>query len=146
ERLQGSSNPAGPISAGVPGAVESERLRRPPMSARDRVLQVLAELLRDLPGAQLEVLEREVGQALGRPVSRKSLEEVLVRHPDRFEADAGGRWRLKVRADVVEPEDVGPPQGRTALRRGCYVVFDLETLGKEAEGEDTEIIEIALAR
>src|SRR5262249_62190313 len=33
-----------------------------------------------------------------------------------------------------------------ALRRGSFVVFDLETLGKEAENEDTEIIEIALAR
>jgi DNA polymerase III epsilon subunit-like protein len=117
------------------------------MSARDRVLQILGEALLDAPGgAQLEVLEREVGRILGRPVSRKSLEEVLVRHPERFEADAGGRWRLRVRADVVEPEDVGPPRGRSVLRRGSYVVFDLETLGKEAEGEDTEIIEIALAR
>ncbi len=117
------------------------------MSARDRVLQILGDVLRETQdGAQLEVLEREVGRVLGRPISRRSLEDVLVRHPDRFEADAGGRWRLKVRADVVEPEESGPPLGYTALRRGCYVVFDLETLGKEAEGEDTEIIEIALAR
>jgi ATP-dependent DNA helicase DinG len=53
---------------------------------------------------------------------------------------------LKVREDVIEPEDAGPPAGRNVLRRGSYVVFDLETLGREAEGEATEIIEIALAR
>jgi ATP-dependent DNA helicase DinG len=117
------------------------------MNARDRVLQILGAALRDAQGgAQLEVLEREVGRILGRPVSRKSLEELLVRHPERFDSDAGGRWRLKVRAELVEPEDVGPPVGRNSLQRGSYVVFDLETLGKEAEGEDTEIIEIAFAR
>jgi ATP-dependent DNA helicase RecQ len=117
------------------------------MSAQDRVLQLLGDVLRQAHGgAQTEVLEREVGRMLGRPVSRKSLEEVLVRHPDRFTMDAGGRWRLKVRDDVVEPEEAGPPMGRTPLQRGCYVVFDLETLGRDAEGEDTEIIEIALAR
>src|SRR5438034_1104413 len=116
------------------------------MSARDRVVEILNDLLRDLGGAQIEVLEREIGRELGRPVSRKNLEEILVRHPDRFETDAGGRWRLRVQADVIEPEDVGPPTNRVALRRGCYVVFDLETLGKEAQGGGTEIIEIALAR
>ncbi|MBK7994746.1 MAG: hypothetical protein IPK14_15605 [Blastocatellia bacterium] len=32
------------------------------------------------------------------------------------------------------------------MKHGCYVVFDLETLGKDAESEETEIIEIAYAR
>src|SRR5262249_35406783 len=40
----------------------------------------------------------------------------------------------------------GPPSGRQPLERGRFVIFDLETLGRETAGEETEIIEIALAR
>ena len=64
----------------------------------------------------LEVLEREVAHTLGRPVSRKSLEGLLVRNPERFEVDAGGHWRRRVRVEEVEPEDPGPPPGRQPAR------------------------------
>jgi len=87
-------------------------------------------------GILLEVLERDVARALGRPVSRKSLEGLLVRNPERFEVDAGGRWRLRARVEEVEAEDPGPPPGRQPLERGRFVIFDLETLGREAAGEE----------
>jgi DNA polymerase III epsilon subunit-like protein len=117
------------------------------MSPQDRILEILQEALRvAVEGMLLEVLEREVARALGRPISRKSLEGLLVRNPERFEVDAGGRWRLRVRVEEIEPEDSGLPPGRQLLERGRFVVFDLETLGREAAGEETEIIEIALAR
>ena len=117
------------------------------MSPQDRLLEILQEALRVAgEGILLEVLEREVAHTLGRPVSRKSLEGLLVRNPERFAVDAGGHWRLRVRVEEIEPEDPGPPPGRQPLARGRFVIFDLETLGREAAGEETEIIEIALAR
>src|SRR5215475_12926473 len=117
------------------------------MSPQDHIREILHEALRVAgAGMLLEVLEREVARALGRPVSRKSLEGLLVRHPERFEADAGGRWRLKAQIEEVQPEEPGPLSGRQPLERGRFVIFDLETLGRETAGEETEIIEIALAR
>ena len=108
------------------------------MSPQDRILEILQEALRVAgEGMLLEVLEREVARALGRPISRKSLEGLLVRNPERFEVDAGGRWRLRVRVEEIEPEDSGLPPGRRLLERGRFVVFDLETLGREAAGEET---------
>ena len=116
------------------------------MNGPDRILAILRETLSGSDaGLLLEVLEREIAKILGRPISRKNLEDILVRHPDQFELGSGGRWRVRVQTQEVEPEETGPVP-RTPLTRGRFVVFDLETLGKEAEGEETEIIEIALAR
>src|SRR5262245_40969832 len=117
------------------------------MSPQERIREILQEALRAAgAGILLEVLEREVARALGRPVSRKNLEGFLVRNPERFEVDAGGRWRLRAQIEEIEPEEPEPPSGRQPLERGRFVIFDLETLGRETAGEETEIIEIALAR
>jgi hypothetical protein len=83
------------------------------MSPQDRIREILQEALRVAgAGILLEVLEREVARALGRPVSRKSLEGLLVRNPERFEVDAGGRWRLRAQIEEIEPEEPGPPSRR----------------------------------
>src|SRR5262249_15820289 len=117
------------------------------MSPQDRIREILQEALRVAEtGMLLEVLEREVARALGRPVSRKSLEGLLVRNPERLEVDAGGRWRLRAQIEEIEPEEPGPSSGRQLLERGRFVIFDIETLGRETAGEETEIIKIALAR
>jgi len=115
------------------------------MSAR--ILQFLEEILRAAPdGAQLEVLEREIARKLGRPVSRGNLQQLLARNSDRFEQKAGGQWRLRSQGDSAEEDSAEPVIARTPLPRGRYIVFDLETLGREAESEEIEIIEIAYAR
>ncbi|KAF0241399.1 MAG: hypothetical protein FD167_4012, partial [bacterium] len=47
------------------------------MSGREKVLQMLGEVLADVTnGLQLEVVELEIGKKLGRPISRKNLEEL----------------------------------------------------------------------
>lgn len=117
------------------------------MSGREKILEMLGQVLTDSAnGLQLEVLELEIAKKLGRPISRKNLEELLVRHPDRFEVDGGGHWQLKIRAQAIEVEQPALLKTSSSLKHGCYVVFDLETLGKDAESEETEIIEIAYAR
>ena len=61
------------------------------MSPQDRILEILQETLRAaVEGILIEMLEREVARALGRPVSRKSLEGLLVRNPERL------RWMREV--------------------------------------------------
>lgn len=111
------------------------------------ILQLLEEVLWTRPdGAQFEVLEREVAGKLNRAVSKRSLHDLLVRHSDRFVEDAGGRWRLRAEGGPAEAADDEPRQARAPLARGRYVVFDLETLGREADGDEIEIIEIAYAR
>jgi DNA polymerase III epsilon subunit-like protein len=116
----------------------------------DRIIQFINETLRAAPeGMQFEVLERAVAVKLGHPIARGSLRNLLVRNSNLFVEDKGGRWRLRIHAEAVEPEDGEPVAGqpmRQPLRRGRFVVFDLETLGREADGEDIEIIEIAFAR
>src|ERR1051325_509139 len=115
----------------------------------DRIIQFINEALRSTPdGMQFEVLERAIADKLGRSVARGSLRNLLVRNSSLFVEDAGGRWRLRVHAEPGEPED-GEPAGevtRQPLARGHFVVFDLETLGREASGDDIEIIEIAYAK
>src|SRR2546427_2360447 len=102
------------------------------MNGPDRILAILREALsRADEGLLLEVLEREIAKILGRPISRKNLEDILVRHPYHFDLGPGGRWRIKVQREEVEPEDVGPTS-RAPLTRGGFIIFDLETLGKEA--------------
>ncbi|HEV2765468.1 MAG TPA: RecQ family ATP-dependent DNA helicase, partial [Pyrinomonadaceae bacterium] len=117
----------------------------------ERIIQYIAETLRAAPeGAQLEVLEREVRLKLGRPVARGVLRDLLVRNSNLFTEDAGNRWRLRALAEEVEPEDGEPASSgqpaRQPLARGRFVVFDLETLGREPDGEEIEIIEIAYAK
>lgn len=52
------------------------------MSPQEHILQQLREALGEArEGLLLEVLERAVARALGRPVSRKNLEGLLVRYP-----------------------------------------------------------------
>ncbi|HYO90147.1 MAG TPA: exonuclease domain-containing protein, partial [Pyrinomonadaceae bacterium] len=116
----------------------------------DRIIQFINETLRSSPeGMQFEVLERAVTVRLGHRVARGSLRNLLVRNSNLFVEDAGGRWRLRIHAETVGPEDgelVAGQATRQPLRRGRFVVFDLETLGREADSEEIEIIEIAFAR
>jgi ATP-dependent DNA helicase RecQ len=116
----------------------------------ERIIQIITDCLRASPGGiQLEVLEREVARELGRPVSRSNLRTLLVRNSKLFLEDAGARWKLKLLTETIEPEDSAPPRveyGDSAIQRGRFVVFDLETLGREPDSDEIEIIEIAFAK
>ena len=103
------------------------------MTAQERLLEVIQDILRgSKEGMLLEVLDREVARALGRPISRRNLEDLLVRNPGHFVAGTGGRWQVYTTMTEVEPERA-EPAARSSLRRGHFVVFDLETLGKYPE-------------
>jgi ATP-dependent DNA helicase RecQ len=114
----------------------------------DRIIQIILGVLRSSPdGVQLEVVEREVARALGRPISRRNLEDLLVRNSEQFVQDKGQRWSLRVQQERVEPEDeAATPASNAQVTQGRFIVFDLETVGREADSDETEIIEIAFAR
>src|SRR5205823_2207089 len=64
------------------------------------------------------------------------------------------RWRLREQAHLFMAEDMTGPMESTpvtpiqasSLRRGSYVVFDLEAIGQDAHSPATEIIQIAAHR
>jgi ATP-dependent DNA helicase RecQ len=116
---------------------------------RDQIIEFINETLRSSPeGMQFEGLEHAIAVKLGRPLGRANLRNLLVRNSNLFIEDAGGRWRARINDEEIEPEDstsADDQSTRQPLQRGRFVIFDLETLGREADSEDIEIIEIAFA-
>ena len=102
-------------------------------------------------GMTVEALARLVSQRVGRQMPHRQVAEALRGKPERFLEGGDGRWRLRERPGVLTAEDepdvsTGPAPSRPALRRGCYVVFDLEATGPSPESPETELLQIAARR
>ena len=106
-------------------------------------------------GLTEEALARQVSQKVGRQMPPGQVANALRERPQRFVEGSDGRWRLRERAGIMLPEEA-PAEAdavarqeqaaRPALRRGCYVVFDLEATGQNPRVPETEIIQIAAQR
>jgi ATP-dependent DNA helicase RecQ len=126
------------------------------MALKEQVQAAAEEALTATPaGLTEEALTRQVAQKVGRQVLARQVAEALRQRPQRFVEGSDGRWRLRERQGILLPEEVaaeaetGGSQdhaARPALRRGCYVVFDLEATGQDPHAPETEIIQIAAER
>src|SRR4051794_37454733 len=121
------------------------------MSLKDQVLTAAEQVLADHTGLTLEALARKVSQAVGRQLPPRQVADALRGKPERFPEGADGRWRLRQRQGVLTPEDEPDTPSESAparppLRRGCYVVFDLEATSPNPESPQTELIQIAARR
>ncbi len=126
------------------------------MTLQERVLAAAEALLQEEPsGLTIEALGRAVATRVGRQMPPGQVAGLLRTRPQRFVEGADGRWRL--RADALAlADDTAPPSPepsadggappRQPLRRGCYVVFDLEATGQDPRAPTTEILQIAAQR
>ena len=127
------------------------------MALKEQALAASEELLAAAPdGLTAEALLRPVAQRVGQQLPLLSLTNLLRSLPERFVEGEDGRWRLRERSGVLIPEDADAPvadsssqpaaPARLPLKRGCYVVFDLEATGQHPASPDTQIIQIAAQR
>ena len=126
------------------------------MALKEQVLAAAEEVLRGTPiGLTEEALARQVAQRVGRQVPPGQVANALRERPQRFVEGDDGRWRLRERQGILLPEESAAEAGalvsqasatRPALRRGSYVVFDLEATGQDPRAPQTEIIQIAAQR
>jgi DNA polymerase III epsilon subunit-like protein len=116
------------------------------MSLREDIVAAAEAILHNEPeGLTDEALVREVGARIHQLRPAKQITNLLREMPQRFVEGVDGQWRLRQRSDRVPDETEDGTRGpvRTPLRRGCYVVFDLEALGQDPKSPATEIIQIA---
>lgn len=119
------------------------------MSLREDVVAAAEAILRDDPeGLTDEALARQVGPRVGRLLPARQIGDLLRELPQRYTEGTDGRWRLRDRPVVIEDEPVlpGDNDSQVPLRRGCYVIFDLEATGQDVTAPTTEIIQIAAQR
>ncbi len=126
------------------------------MALKEQVQAAAEEALTAAPaGLTEEALARQVAQRVGRQMPPGQVANVLRERPQRFVEGSDGRWRLRERQGILLPEEIPAEAGtsvdqvsaaRPALRRGCYVVFDLEATGQDPRAPETEIIQIAAQR
>lgn len=122
------------------------------MSLKEQVLTAAEQVLAEQPaGLTLEALARRVSQGVGRQLPPRQVADALRGKPERFVEGGDGRWRLRERQGVLPDEDdpavpSEPAPSRPPLRRGCYVVFDLEATGPSPESPQTELLQIAARR
>jgi DNA polymerase III epsilon subunit-like protein len=102
-------------------------------------------------GLTKEALVRLVEPRLPHRLLPAQIIGMLRKQPQRFVEGGDGRWRLREQVGLGDLEDAHEISDTTAtprrdLRQGCYVVFDLETIGRDASSPATEIIQIAAWR
>src|SRR5262249_54911042 len=112
------------------------------MTLKERLIAAVGEILASTPdGLTDEALARQVAQKVGRQMPPGQVTGALREQPRRFVQGTDGRWRLRAREGVLTPEEAEasseaqsgdrPAAPSVALRRGCYVIFDLEATGQE---------------
>lgn len=122
------------------------------MSLKDQVLAAAETALANQPhGLTVEALARPVSTAVGRQLPPRQIADALRGKPERFVEGGDGRWRLRERLGILTPEDdpeptAEPARTRPSLRRGCYIVFDLEATGPTPQSAETELLQIAAQR
>lgn len=119
------------------------------MNLQERILHAAEATLSENPNGQtIEALAREVAQHVGQQLPAPRVAKLLREHPRRF-VESGDRWRLRPAEDHFAPAEEpapAPTTERMPLRRGCYIVFDLEATGQSPNAPATEIIQIAAER
>src|SRR5262245_2391498 len=122
------------------------------MALREQLLTAAEQVLAvEAAGLTVEALARQVSQRVGRQMPPRQVADALRSKPECFLEGGDGRWRLRERPGVLtfEDEPNGPAElvpARPNLRRGCYVVFDLEATGPSPESPETELLQIAARR
>ena len=110
--------------------------------------------------ATLEALLPHASHALGRPVPLKQLERILNKYPARYRQNDSGRWKLVQRMPRASDEQEAIVSSKPSLvtssfgtlHPGCYVVFDLETMGnwngpgRSEQADDIELLQVAAQR
>ena len=122
------------------------------MGIKEDVIIAATEILQQTPqGLTKEALVRQLTPRLSQRLPSTTLINMLRQQPQTFVEGGDGRWRLRQQANLFAlQEEVAqeehPARIQHFLRRGSYVVFDLEALGQDAHSPATEIIQIAAHR
>lgn len=121
--------------------------------AQLQLAEAAEEILQAAPrGMTGEALLGALAKRMKKTLPERVVFPVLRQLPQRFVDDGAGRWSLRTRASEQEMRQEEPRQLDTReaagaeLRRGCYVVFDLEATGQRVGSPATEIIQIAAWR
>src|SRR5260370_18795834 len=126
------------------------------MDRREQILSIATAVLQEKQEPQTgESVANAVGKKFGRPVLPGQLAKLLQARPQVFLVDGGGRWQLRPQQNMLllenETDSVSASTSPTtsttwSLKRGCYIVFDLEATRQDALSPYTEIIQIAAER
>ncbi len=123
------------------------------MTLKEQVIAAAQELLAANPaGLTGEALTGQVAKQVKRQLPLTQVMAVMRERPQLFIEGEGGRWRLREQAAAALPAEPSLAPANTslssvhALRRGCYVIFDLEATRQDAYSPATEIIQIAAQR
>ena len=122
------------------------------MGIEEEVIAAAEDVLKqNAMGLTKEALVRLVEPRLTHRLLPTQIIAMLRKQPQRFVEGGDGRWRLREQVELSDLEDAHEifdtdASPRRVLRRGSYVFFDLETIGRDAGSPDTEIIQIAAWR
>jgi len=121
-----------------------------------RLMKAVDEAFEQFPAttATIEALLPLVSKKFGRSMVASQLRSFLHKYPARYRQDDAARWTFIQAVQAADDADDMPLeqtgwQGRTNLRPGAYVVFDLETMGEwksPTQPGDIEILQIAAQR
>ncbi len=108
-------------------------------------------LMQNSMGLTKEALVRLVELRLPHRLVPAQIIGMLRKQPQRFVEGGDGRWRLREQVGLSDLDDAHEISDTTVtprrdLRQGSYVVFDLETIGRDSSSPATEIIQIAAWR
>src|SRR5437588_8815990 len=122
------------------------------MGIEDSIVAAAEDILKNTStGLTKEALVRQVVPRLPNRLLPAQIINILRKHPQRFSEGGDGRWRVRAQGGLLPfDEPLAAPEAVTGfpqnLRQGCYVVFDLEAMGRDAHSPATEIIQIAAQR
>jgi RecQ family ATP-dependent DNA helicase len=122
------------------------------MTLKERVQAAAETILAAAPtGLTGEALTGQVIKAVKQRIPLVQVISALREQPQRFVEGDGGRWQLRLQEALLFPDDPvissSPATSSSqVLKRGCYVVFDLEATRQDAYSPATEIIQIAAQR
>src|SRR5947209_19054661 len=110
------------------------------MGIEEEVVAAAEDILKQTPGGLTkEALVRMIAPRLPNKLLPAKIIELLRKQPQRFVEGGDGRWRLRAQAVLLpmdEPTAASMTNAKAApashLRQGGYVVFDMETIGKDA--------------